>query len=118
MRFRSGLSMFNRTNSRGLWNIAAFHSPHSLTWRWILSFGLFRNDEGRVWPLWGHHGSYWMLRLPFIGILSFQTQRPMWYRDLYRRRRDEDDEARYAESSWIYERTRAAQQSEPRASLH
>lgn len=92
MQFRNGLALFSRTNSKGHWNIASWHSPHSLTWSWIVSFSLFRGDEARVRPLWwsirrGHSD----FRIPFLGMVSWQTQRPMWYRDLWHRRRDEED---------------------------
>lgn len=95
MRFRTGLSLFQRTSQRGCWNIASFHSPHSLTWRWILSFSLFRADEARVRPLWWRYitngGPHWGIRIPFLGLLTWQQQIPMWYRDLYQRLRDERD---------------------------
>jgi hypothetical protein len=84
----SSLKFFTRTNSPGSWNLAAYHSPHSLTWRWVLSFSLFRADEGRVWPLcWWfrrHDGLLeWTVRIPFVGFLRWNAQRPMWYRDMY-----------------------------------
>lgn len=93
-----GLTLFGRTNSKGTWTIAAFHSPHSLTWRWLLSFSLFRGDESRLWPLWAPYrangGLQWVLRLPFLGMLRWSQQRPMWYRDLFMRVRDEQDRLR------------------------
>lgn len=94
-----GLRFFQRTNVPGDWCIAYFHSPHSLTWRWSLSFRRFRGDEWRVWPLARSHRDnskllQWWFRVPFIGIVDFHQQRPMWYRDLYMRLRDEDDQRR------------------------
>lgn len=85
---RNGLSFFRRTNSPGHWNIAAYHSPHSLTWQWVLSFALFRADEWRVWPIWmperQHEGLFqWTARIPFVGFLRWHRQKPMWYRDMY-----------------------------------
>lgn len=47
-----GLKFFSRTSARQTFNLASFHSPHSLTWRWIVSFSFFRGDEARVRPLW------------------------------------------------------------------
>jgi len=83
MKFRSGLALFQRTNSRGHYNLAAFHSPHSLTWTWILSVtvsGEFHWPRFRRWKT--NYGPQYSLALPF---LCFQTHRqhPMWYRDLY-----------------------------------
>lgn len=84
-----GLALFKRTNSKGNWNLASYHSPHSLTWSWILSFSLYRGDEAKVWPIWMPHrtnvGFQWAVRFPFIGILRMHRQRPMWFRDMYRR---------------------------------
>jgi hypothetical protein len=90
-----GLEFFVKTNSARIWNIASYHSPHSLTWRWILSFSLHRSDEHRVWPIFApwrdNNGLQWMLRIPFVGYFSWKQQRPMWFRDLYRDARDEQD---------------------------
>ena len=97
-----GLKFLSRTNSMRLWNLASYHSPHSLTWRWVISFSLFRGDEGRVWPIWmgdrNNNGYQLCIRVPFIGILRFSQQRPMWYRDLYIRLRDERDRSAYERS--------------------
>jgi hypothetical protein len=106
------LSLFNRTSSRDTLSLASWHSPHSLTWRWslclrrhafmwpkpfatrnsvgaglgigtLLSLTTFKNNGGRQWEvslLW--HG------------LHFAQQRPMWFRDMYRRAFDESEELR------------------------
>ena len=98
MRFKNGLALFQKTNSPWHWNIASFHSPHSLTWSWILSFSVFKSDEGRWWPLfWSYRtnqGPHWGLRFPPFGLLTWQQQQPMWYRDLFIRRRDEAERLR------------------------
>lgn len=95
MRFRNGLALFTKTNSRRLWNIASYHSPHSLTWRWLIAFSLGGWEARRLWPIWmpyrTNYGLQWVIRLPWIGILRWGQQRPMWYRDLYMRMRDEQD---------------------------
>ena len=92
----NGFRLFSRTSAKGSWNIASWHSPHSITWRWLIGFSLFRADEGRVWPIWMPHrsniGLQWVIRIPFIGFLRFSQQRPMWYRDCYMRLRDKQDE--------------------------
>lgn len=91
----TGLSLFKRTNCKRTWNIASFHSPHSLTWSWILGFSKFGSDEARVWPLFysyrDNNGLQWGLRVPFVGFIRWSRQREMWYRDLYRDLRDEHD---------------------------
>ncbi len=56
------LKLWAKTNSDGLWNIAAYHRADSITWRWILSLSIgrrFRGDDGKwkprwfVWHKWG-----------------------------------------------------------------
>lgn len=91
MRFRNGLALIERTSKRGGWNLASYHSPHSMTWRWILSLDLPRRGEGR----WLHFSrspglgqQKWILQVAKFG-LRWLTQRPMWYRDLYARLSDE-----------------------------
>lgn len=97
-----GLRFFSRTSDQRCFNLAAFHSPHSLTWRWVISFSFFKADERRVRPLWWGYqtntGSHWGVRIPFVGMITGMTQRPIWYRDLYMRLRDERDMAAYQRS--------------------
>lgn len=99
---RNGLEFFCKTNNRRTWNVAHFHSPHSLTWIWILSFHLFAPSEWKVWPLFAswrdNNGLQWMLRVPFVGFFQWHVQRPMWFRDLYMRMRDEQDRESYERS--------------------
>jgi len=101
MRVMSGLALFRRTSNSGCWNLASFHSPHSLTWSWILSFSLPQGDSGR-WL--GFHrwqtnqGQQWLLQIARCD-LQWRRQRPIWYRHLYQKQRDEIDglkEARVA----------------------
>lgn len=96
-----GLRFFTKTSS-GSWNIASYHNPHSLTWSWLLNFSFFRADEGRWRPLWWSYptngGPHWGIRIPLVGLLHWQTQQPMYYRDLYVRKRDEEDQAAYRRS--------------------
>src|SRR5690242_3536459 len=88
-----GLALLRRTNDRRCWNIASWHSPHSLTWSWILSLSFPRAGEGR----WLHYSGYrsnvgyqWCLQVARVA-LRWHRQRPMWYRDMWQRRRDELD---------------------------
>lgn len=101
----NGLRLFAR-DSGGGWILVSWHSPHSLTWRWFLSFTRFRGDEARVWPIcWSYQtnpgGLQWGFRIPWLGVVAFHQQRPMWYRDLYIRMRDERDHARYKQSETV-----------------
>lgn len=93
MRFKNGLALFSRTSGRRHWNIASFHSPHSMTWHWILSFGLPQPGSGR----WLHFarwktncGPQWLLQVAKCS-LQWHVQQPMWYRDCYYRLRDKMD---------------------------
>jgi hypothetical protein len=107
MQFKNGLALFSRTNSKGHWNIASWHSPHSLTWRWILSVSLPRRGEGRWRPIW-YRSPHNCGGQAYFGLLKFgfrwHWQHPMWYRDLYHRMRDEQDVAaglRYRGSAYV-----------------
>lgn len=102
------LSLLNRTSSARTFNLASWHSSHSLTWRWILS--LHRQPFG--WPKpWAHRNTVGMgaglgqllaahvyrtnngpqLSLSmFWHSLDFHQQRPMWFRDMYRRAQDRE----------------------------
>lgn len=86
MRFRNGLALFEKCSGRGAWNVASFHSPHSMTWSWLLSFQLPRRAEGR-W-FWFQRSTLgqekWSLQF-FKFRLGWSTQEPMWYHDLYSR---------------------------------
>lgn len=100
-----GLSLFRRTSDRRTLNIAAWHSPHSLTWRWLLSVGFQRIEFAKPRGMWRTTGPHifrcgsigsmlsgfamrnnngWQFGLTVLGLcLSFSQQQPMWYRDLY-----------------------------------
>ncbi len=93
MRFRNGLALFEKTNSQGCVNLASFHSPHSLTWSWILSFSLPRAGSGR-WlgfhPWQTNQGRQWVFQIAWC-TFQWHQQSPMWYRDMYMRLRDETE---------------------------
>lgn len=81
-----GFSLFSRTSSMRTFDIASWHNPKSLTWRWCIhaSFhgwhrfvrlGFYRVSRGQLMGL----------NLPFVSI-SFQTQESMWFADIEARR--------------------------------
>lgn len=106
-----GLSLFRRTSSPVTFNLAAYHSPHSLTWSWILAlvrqpvmwprpyamrnsvgfgagfgqligFYAYRNNDG------------WQWSISFLWVaLNWSRQRPMWFRNMVQRAWDEKFEA-------------------------
>ena len=90
----NGLKFFSRPSGKCYWDIASYHSPHSMTWSWILSFNLPRSrDEGR-WLYFSRHrnnagmeGSLQVARM----CLRWHRQRPIWYRDCYKLLRDKQD---------------------------
>jgi hypothetical protein len=114
-----GLAVLKRTSSKRSWNLASYHSPHSLTWRWLvgISFGsMFARpaiymQPREILPRWpnpfvafafniGIAGASastnnygWQFAAWMFGIhVHFHQQAPMWYRDLYVRARDEADQ--------------------------
>ena len=74
-----GLSILRRTSDPRTINLASFHDPASLTWSWILSFGTFRADEARVWPIFrrDYLDRGWTVRIPLIGFIRWHTQAKM-----------------------------------------
>lgn len=117
-----GFSVFCRTSSQRTWNLAAYHSPHSLTWRWLVSLSLGRvfskpgihldRKSRNFWPSpfvgfgfnVGFAGAHaytnnygWQFGAWVLGVhIGFTQQAPMWYRDLYRQARDASDGLRGA----------------------
>lgn len=114
-----GLGILTRTSDRKRFNLLSWHSPHSLTWRFIVS--LARQ------PLWtfkpylvarklvsGHGGlaiglgqfasfrawrdnNGWQLHGALLWhALDFAQQPPMWFKDIYRHDRDEELERDFA----------------------
>jgi hypothetical protein len=114
-----GFAALKRTSSKRSWNLASYHSPHSLTWRWLISvsFGnMFTRPRIYMTPVDHYPGmknpfvafafnigiagasastnNYgWQFAAWMFGIhVHFSQQQPMWYRDLYHRARDEADQ--------------------------
>lgn len=86
-----GLKLFQKTNSERTFNLASFHSPHSLTWSWILSASKREGAKLGFFPFRTNNGLQWVLTLPLVSF-QWQRQQPMFYRDMYQRLRDEKDQ--------------------------
>lgn len=100
MRF-GPLTLFSRTSDRRVFELAGWHSPHSMTWLWVLSL----HRQCLAWPkpylflgsgltiglgqMIGLHvsrstaGWHWSVSLLWHA-LYFTPQKPMWYRDMFR----------------------------------
>lgn len=115
-----GFASFRRTSGKRSWNLASYHSPHSLTWRWLahLSVGSMFSRPGifiepRLSAHFGFESPFvgfgynigfggahaytnnfgWQFSAWLLGLhLMFSQQRPIWYRDIYHRARDEADQ--------------------------
>lgn len=105
-----GFSFLSRTSSKSTFNVASWHSPHSLTWRWILS--LRRHSVMLPKPFMHRNSIGWGIGLgtllsftvyrdnngwqPEVCILwhgvHLSQQRPMWFKDMCRRAWDEAEE--------------------------
>ncbi len=89
-----GLTVLHRTSCPRTFNLLAYHSPHSLTWSWILSAQfdrMSRAGDGRfrfaLHPYRTNQGLQIVLVLPWL-CLQWHRQQPMFYRDMWRRQRD------------------------------
>lgn len=114
-----GLAVLGRTSSKRTWNLASYHSPHSLTWRWLVHLSIasvFTRPRIHLSPRLSFMGSPdpfpsfafnigvagacassnnygWQFGAWLLGLhVQFSQQAPMWYRDLYHRVRDEADQ--------------------------
>lgn len=92
------LRLLAPTNSKRTFNLASYHSRHSLTWSWILSLsfsGAWRKPDGRLrfaFTPWGTNtGRQWMLVLPFVA-LQWHRQHEMWFREMFYRVRAREDQ--------------------------
>ena len=92
------LSLLSPTNSKRTFNLASYHSRHSLTWSWSISVsfdGVWRKPAGG--PRLGFHsyrtndGPQLVVVAPFL-VLHWHRQREMWFRDLYRGASDREEE--------------------------
>jgi hypothetical protein len=107
------LTIFSRTSDRKTINVASWHSPHSLTWRWILSlrrhqitwpkpfmlrnklgfgmgfgtllsFNTYRTNGGVQWQV----SAFWC-------GLDFSQQQPMWFKDMARDSWNEEERLKH-----------------------
>lgn len=91
------LKLLAPTNSKQTFNLAAYHSRHSLTWSWILSLsfsGAWRKPDGRLRlafsPWKANTGGQWVLVVPFVA-LQWHRQHEMWFREMFYRARERED---------------------------
>jgi hypothetical protein len=103
------VELLKRTSDRRTVNLASYHSRHSLTWSWILSAtadGAWRKPCGGlrigVHPYRTNGGLQVVVTLPGL-VFHWHRQRPIWYRDLYRRARDREHEREWAEWQAVVE---------------
>lgn len=87
-----GLSVLRRTSDRRTFNLLSYHSPHSLTWAWILSASFDRATRRGdrqlrfgLHPYRANGGLQIVLTLPWL-CFQLHRQQPMFYRDMWRRR--------------------------------
>lgn len=120
--FVPGFAAFKRTSSRTVWNIASYHSPHSLTWSWVFSLRRQPLFTFRPWAQFqgGHFPGFGAGFGQFISFHAYRnnggwqigwsllwhelhrsSQQPMWFRDIYRRKVDEEEAQASARRSII-----------------
>ena len=82
-----GFSFFKRQHSNGTpissWTLAAYHHPHSITWRWAIWYSR-KAGKARLYfhRVYKHQGFNFQagISLPALGTLSIHTQPHMWER--------------------------------------
>ena len=92
----TGLALFNKGSDGRRRTIASWHSPHSVTWRWLVRY----QWRSSTWL----KPSKWLMACRMVHnsggeavacigplALTFVWQKPTWYRDIYLRMRDERD---------------------------
>lgn len=87
------LTLLAPTNSKRSFNLASYHSRHSLTWSWILSVvfsGTWRKPNGWLRFGFGGYGQMRSLTLPFVAF-HWHRQKEMWFRDMFHRARERED---------------------------
>lgn len=82
-----GMEFFSRTSSEDVFNLASYHSPHSITWRWIISFSRRDIKTKRPWffKYKSNTGITAGFKIPFLGDIYLKTQKSDWYKDAYNR---------------------------------
>ena len=72
--------LFEKTNCRGSYVVAAYHHPDSITWRWSIWYSLPRKLF--VLPKLQYDSTngygYLSLNVPIFGSISLNTQPSMW----------------------------------------
>lgn len=71
-KYRS-LRFFQKTNTKGCWNIASLHWWWSVTWRWVLSAQFTKSIRPRFYFSQRHKLPYFQIHIPFV-LLVFQMQ--------------------------------------------
>lgn len=103
------LILFAKTNSPRRLLLAAWHSPHSLTWRWQINVTLHKGWRPKFHAYRTNNGLQWTAVMPPCFLFNYGQQPPMWFRDMHRRASDElaASEQRYREQVAI---TKAVQE--------
>lgn len=109
-----GLRFFNRTSDRRIFGLASYHSPHSLTWSWSLRFRRHQFYAPKPYAYIGAYGSGaaiglgqmigfsarhdahgWQISVSLLWCsLDWARQTPMWFRDLYWAKVEEEEHAK------------------------
>lgn len=93
-----GLAVLHRTSDPRTLNLLSYHSPHSLTWSWVLSLQIDRiawNEHANrlrfgIRPYRTNQGLQIAFLVPWL-CLHWHRQQPMFYRDMWQRQRDMAD---------------------------
>jgi hypothetical protein len=76
----SALKLFEKTNTKGSYVLAAWHHPKAITWKWALYWQW-------SWRLHFHHWNggngygHAYLSIPLVGWFSFNWQPVYWWKE-------------------------------------
>ncbi|MGB6080238.1 MAG: hypothetical protein WBF99_12340 [Xanthobacteraceae bacterium] len=90
-----GLAVLRRAGDQRTLNLLSYHSPHSLTWSWVLSLQIDRiawNEHANrlrfgLHPYRTNQGLQIAFLMPWL-CLQWHRQQPTFYREMWRRQRD------------------------------
>ncbi len=74
----NALKLFEKTNTKGTYVLAAWHHPNAITWKWALYWQWSLKAVLKFWTNKNGNGHAY-LSIPFIGWFSLSWQPVYWW---------------------------------------